>query len=54
MRSVTEFQSFVIFRVLLGKNRPEKLMGSGGGGGSIPLLQDFFVKNIGILYAYDF
>ena len=24
------------------------------GGGSTPLLQDFFVKNIGILYAYDF
>ena len=29
-------------------------MASGGGGGSTPLLQDFFVKNIGILYAYDF
>ena len=24
------------------------------GGVSTPLLQDFFVKNIGILYAYDF
>ena len=23
-------------------------------GGSTPLLQDFFVKKIGILYAYDF
>ena len=24
------------------------------GGGGHPLLQDFFVKKIGILYAYDF
>ena len=29
-------------------------MASEGGGGSTPLLQDFLVKNIGILYAYDF
>ena len=29
-------------------------MASGGGGVSTPLLQDFFVKDIGKLYAYEF
>ena len=32
----------------------EQMASGGGGRGSNPLLQDFFLKNIGKLRAYDF